>query len=440
MFPYTFQLPRVISILILLVVSFPVWSADAQESFDKGLSAVKSDDYQSAVRYFEQARTAGLNTATLHYNLGVSYYKLERYSDAETAFAKAARSPDMAALAHYNLGLVALAQGNKRKAERMFDQVLKESGSDKLSALAATQLDRLRKDKSAGDNGLVKSLSGIVTGEIGYDDNVTLEANDINRPTGKDDMYYSVFVYGDGRAIDGRKHDLRLAASLYSTRYQDFDIYNEDDVELGAVLEQKIKDWNVDAGAHLGWTYLDSSGFTRSQILRVQGKHRLSKTQQLRLRYEFNKIDELDSVYAYLGGWRQRFRMDSTWKYGGKHLRLTYQLELNDREDLLTPRFTSFSPTRHSVRAQGKLPVTDKLDAVLEGRYRFSKYNDASEQADGSFVTREEDRYRLIAKAVYYLAKNADLSGEYNYTKNDSNLVGNSYTRNQYMLRISYLW
>ncbi len=441
MFQYTSRLPRVFPVLLLVfAIQLPLCGEAAPSSLEQGVSALRAADYHAAVRYLEQARAAGIDTAGLHYNLGVAYYRLERYRDAEAAFAKVARTPEMAALAHYNLGLVAAAQQDTRKAERLFDQALKESDSAKLSALAASQLKRIRREDPVRRNGFLESLSGIVSGEVGYDDNVTLDANDLSLATGKDDTYLSLFLYGDGVIAKNLDSTVRADASLYSVRYNDLGSYNQDDLEAGIGFETAKSGWNLDAGVRLGVTYLDGNNFTRAEIIRLQGSRKLSEQQTLRLRYEVRRIDDMDAAYAYLAGWRQQLGADSIWKDGGKRLRVGYRLELNDREDLLSPRFTSYSPTRHNLRAQGVLPVSEKLDAVLELQYRYSRYNDANALPDGSFVTREEHRYRAIAKAVYAFNRNTDMALEYIYTKNDANLADKNYTDNQYSLNISYLW
>lgn len=432
---------NIVFILILfLSFQFPVWGASARSLFDQGLKIFKAGDYAKAAQYFEQARGQGLDDARLYYNLGVTYYKLERYQEAENAFVKVTNNKDMAPLAYYNLGLVALKEENKQQADHWFRKVLSTSHTRKITRLATDQLRILGYNVASQKRSVLPGVI-LLSGGVGYDDNVTLQPDDLlSSASGQEDMYFEFFGYGNKQIAGFGNKTLRIEGNLYSTRYDDLSAYDLDDAGFSLVLSNELEKWTIDSGLMVGATYIDGNGLNRTTTISVEGKRDLSSNHRLSLSYELAHVDELENVYSYLAGWRHQAQAESIWKSEGKELRLSYRFEFNDREDIRIPRFTSYSPTRHTLRVRGVMPVNDRMKASLELGYRNSRYHDASEQLDGGFITRTDDRYRTIARLIYKITDNADLSAKYTWTDNDSNITDKRYSRNQLEMGLSYLW
>ncbi len=97
--------------LIALTIFFSAeLMASAEVDFEKGVTAFKSGDNESAVRYFESARNQGMDSVALRYNLASSYFKMERYDDAKAQFLLLLEVDAMFELASFNLGLIATRQ------------------------------------------------------------------------------------------------------------------------------------------------------------------------------------------------------------------------------------------------------------------------------------------------------------------------------------------
>ena len=413
-----FQKIIVYILFLFLIIQYPVWGTTVQDLFNKGVDAFRSHDYKVALDYFERAQGGGLDNTKLYYNLGVTYYKLERFRESENAFLKVVHDPDMQQLATYNLGLIALKQGNNQKAESLFRKTLALNKSNKLAQLSAEQLNLL-----------------------GYDDNVILQADVLKTSTSnQDDTFFELFAYGSKKIAQLSNNALQIEGSLYSTRYSDLSAYNLDDLNVGVVLSGNLDQWVSETGLSEGATYIDGIGLDRTTTLKLGAERKFSQGNKLRLRYSLNRIDNIDNSYSYLAGWLHQIQIDSTSTHGSQNIRFTYRFEYNDRNDLLTPRFTSYSPMRHILRLRTMFPISSRLNAFIDLRYRYSHYNDASQQLNGSFITRTDNRYRVIVRGVYSLGKHTDLTGEYSHTKNISNLSTEEYTRNRYQIYIAYIW
>ena len=109
---------RYISILcfwVLISINCMVIGDPADRYFEIGVRAAQKQQYQVALKAFVQAKSAGLDSPELHYNLGVVYYKLERFDKAASNFKRLIQNPEYSAVAFYNLGLVDLKQDWNRK-------------------------------------------------------------------------------------------------------------------------------------------------------------------------------------------------------------------------------------------------------------------------------------------------------------------------------------
>jgi tetratricopeptide (TPR) repeat protein len=427
-------------LLILLAMQSPVWGSPARDLFDRGVEAFRSQDYVTALQFFEQARSEGLDDNKLYYNLGVTYYKLGCFADAERTFLNVENDQEMRPLASYNLGLVALKQENYKQAEQWFRKTLNLSKSDKLAQLSVEQLKKLGYDVPFQRREAYPGFA-MIRGSLGYDDNVILHADILtSSAANQDDSFVEFFAFGNKQIAQLGNKPLQIEASLFDIRYSDLSSYNLDDLYLGLKLESNLEKWIIDAGLSQDVTFIGGNGLIRTATLQMMGSHRISDRNKLRLRYRLSRIDDMDTAYSYLAGWRHQAQLDSTLKVGRQQIRFTYRFEYNDREDLQAPLFTSYSPTRHTLGVRSIFPIAGRLKASVDLRYRYSHYHNASEQFDGSLITRTDKRYRVTARAIYSLSKQADLTGEYTYADNISNLPVEQYTRNQYQLNLSYLW
>ncbi len=417
-----------VAILVLLGASTAYAAVDAKSYFAAGLQAFRAGNYQQARDQFARARRAGMRGAVVDYNLGVSHYKLGEYRDAKRAFLRVTEHPPMAPLAYYNLGLVAVKLNDPDEAWRSFQQARAASDDARLQALANEQLDRLRPIRPRPADEWIVSLSTAA----GSDDNLiepTLET-----ATTESDTFVELFAMASGPLTGSTLDGVQLALSAYLVRYQDLDDYDMNVLHAELLKLRPLGSWQTELGGRFEQSTLGSNDYLRTLGLVVGGRRPVNEALEFRVRYLFDNLDALDNAYDPLQGTRHRFRTEARWRSPVRRVRLAYELELNDRDDLRDGTlFSSYSPTRHTARIVTDRRISARWNVEGELQYRKSKYNDANVLTDGTQVRRDDDRYQAGIRLARSLDLDWQIYAEYRYTDNVSNITVYDYERNLFM-------
>ncbi len=425
-------------LLALLLNSSIAWTAP--DAFKTGVEHFKNGHYKEAISHFKKARQAGNESAVLHYNLGVSYFKLGRYRAAQDQFLMISRHKKLGALACYNLGLVAYKLKSNSAAVRWFRRSIERSNNPKIEKLASAQLRKLQ-PRSASRSAATKTgrWSGFFSEGIGSEDNVTRINEDITVSGAQSDIYWSAYGNLNYQLLGDRTQgtQLRLGAGL--SRYKELSNYNQGLLNLGLYQYTTLNGWRLRYGLHYYYDELDGSGFQERIKASTRLSYRLNRRQRLRFNYEVSRLNEINPAYSYLSGLRQRIKAEHTLQNRDLRFRLRYTLELNDREDRQGPSsFTSYSPTRHTLLASVKSPVSESWSARTDLEYRYSGYPDANIANNLTTGTREDQRLRASLYATYHLSRNADIELRYRHTRNSSTLTYYEYSNNHLMLSVDY--
>ncbi len=139
------ELQRTLAIvLVCLCTTTTVYAqSNAEARFREGNTLFRSGIYETALRRYREAASAGLDTPTLYYNTGIAAYKVGQYDLAEAAFRRAQNSSRLAALALYNLGLTYRELRRPLEAEQSFRAAASASTSRDLANLASRAADSL---------------------------------------------------------------------------------------------------------------------------------------------------------------------------------------------------------------------------------------------------------------------------------------------------------
>jgi tetratricopeptide (TPR) repeat protein len=418
-------------VFILAFFFHSAWAQEGVQVFEQGLEAAKKKNYPEAVKFFLQAQRLGYQSPTVDYNLGVAYYKLGKFNDAKVAFLPLLKDPEFEQLAAFNLGLVANKSGNETEAIRWFQRAYDNGQNKSITTLAAEALGRLGvriEQESAGStrdpwNGFA-SLAWV------DDSNVTLANDDLTGVSSESDTALD-FLGAANYWIRGDRDDgLQLTLSALFQNYTSLSQYNFSQVLAGFSRYGSIDHWRLRFTGSWSESYFDAMRFQRVLTAEARGHYPLSAQRQLRLRYRMSRIQSTDGQYNYLEGWRHQFRIGTHLNSEGRRYTSYYQLEINDRKGIDNVNgFTSYSPTRHTLRVRSKIPVTKKWDAALDVRYRFSLYEDDHNIFTDVTKIRQDNRYRLGATLSHEFAKQWEFELDYTYTKNNSNINAYSYTR-----------
>ena len=431
-------MPRRISRLIIVVSLFlgvaPAQAVGAAtpgaQAFEQGVEVFRAGDYQAALESFLEARRADMDTPGLRYNLGATYYRLQRYSEAEGEFQALAGNPEWAAVAHYNLGLIARRMGREQQAIEHFERAQSTTDDSNLRALADTALERLGRAPLPSPpprTVTVASLAG------GYDSNVTLSQDAaIVGSSNQSDFFAEAFAAASHRLTGTTARGSYADGGLVLRKYGDLDQYDLVALRGGLRYAADSGRLQTSAGGYFDVIYFGGERLEQAAMVDVQARRRMDAGDDLRGRYQLAHIDGVGG-FDYLDGWQQRFTADAGFASAPAHLRVGYQLELNNRRDLQQGgEFFSYSPTQHSLFAIATLPKVGGWGTDVRGEYRISRYNDPNRLDGGSReVTREDIRYSFALRANRRLTALWRVFIDYSNYRNESNLNAYDYVRYQ---------
>ena len=421
-----------------------VVAQNASDYFKQGVKAAESGKYRAALVKFQKAKKAGLDSIALKYNFAVTFYKLGQYEEAKKLFTELAGVPKFKQIAYYNLGLVANKQKDKSMAVRWFRRaywVGKNPGgaskkNKKIKVLAAEALKRLgaplRKKSSTN-----KKWKGYVSAAMSSDSNVTRVNEEIAGAVSQSDTSVVLSAYGAKWLLGRGSGGVRFFLNAYLRQYSTQNLYDYERFKVGLARYDYLGSWRLRYGGNWSEATFGGKKYQRLLSAEVRGRKPLSGNTQLHLRYKASQISATNPVYDYLEGSRQQFRVGARIKTGADRFRVYYQLELNDRQDFVgvSPVFSSYSPTRHTLRVTGRWKYFDGWAVRLGGRYRISKYNDDNVFSDGTIdgtaERREDSQTRFTARLTKKFDKNWRIGAEYRVTNNNSSIDPESYDRSQ---------
>lgn len=408
--------------ILLLTLGFltitPSYAAAGDTDFRAGITAFKAGNYNQAILAFEQARRKGKHSSALYYNLGVSYYKSGQYQNSKAAFRKLLNDKNFRQLADYNLGLVALAQHRQDEATIWFRKAAASHDSKKVSALAQHMLNRHAPHRS------VHRISGLLNLGYGHDSNVTLAST--GTPTQRSDNYTQLFGFISIPA--GR---ILINASVFEQNYQSVNSADFTQLSAGVTYPFKHHQWLLMPAVSLNKDELGNSNFITLTNLQLTANRPLSAKTRLQLRYRYSDIKADAASYTYLQGSRQQFRVQASRPTPWGRLRVRYELELNNRQNLST---ANYSPTRHTLLARLRQFPWHGWRTRETLSWRQSHYGSVGG------VSRSDTRYELALTADTRVAKGWRGGVRYTYADNQSNLAKESYTRNDIQAYLNWLF
>ena len=152
------------------------------------------------------------------------------------------------------------------------------------------------------------------------------------------------------------------------------------------------------------------------------------------MRYRYEDIKSDNTLYDYLEGWRQRARAEYR-NYSVKNIKqIYYELELNDRGELVTLTFTyDYSPTRHTIRGI-YTHIIKRWWLTGDLSYRFSDYESSST------IDREDDQWKLALSADYHFDRTFKFTTKVQYTDNESSIDRYIYDKSVIKIGLSKLF
>jgi tetratricopeptide (TPR) repeat protein len=404
------RLAALLLILLCTVIS-PCATAAAAQDWDAGRQAFAAGDFSSALLFFEMSRDAGLQGPAVHYNIAVCQFELGQYEDARRTFGHiSANYPEMRGLAQYNMGLAQRRLGNAGKARQHFINAWEVSADDeKLRSLSAAMLEELVPDDPP-------DWYGAFALRFGHDDNVALR-DSLGLPAGVTSESPMLDAFASLSGTPPGLGAVLLDASVYAIAYADADDFDQTEVRLGGLYTAAPGDWWLEAGVHFVYGTLGGSDFEREIAVSARAVRHLHDASSIDAQFRYDKIDELDALFAGIAGSRQRLDLRYRLDLASHTFMFRYGIETNDRAD------AAVSPSRTALHADYRFqPVSGwGLEAGIS--FRASEYDDLETPRTEDLTTFTAALTRTVADAWLFAL-------QYQYSDNDSGDPAFSYERN----------
>jgi hypothetical protein len=404
-----------LSYAVCIAALFTAGAARAQpmDPFPAATAAFEAGDFLRALSLFQAARESGVDSAALYYNLGVSQYRVGDHAEAAATFALVRdRFPDFAALAEYNRGLAMLALGREEQARAAFERARAE-GDERLRELAGRALDSLAPAPTPAAATAARWV-GYFDGSVGHDDNVAL-VDALSLPATISASSSFTELAGYAGASLGNRVPLRLGFSGYTVRYADAPQFDQDAVRVDLGIGWSPGTWDIEAGPYLGETWLDGDGFERTVGVGLSAVRPLTANLAFELRASRDDLEAPSSRFDFVEGTRERLRLGLDHSGNRTRLRVSYELEANDRAA------ASVSPERQRLALRYERTLTDRWSLDASAAYRRSDFDDLA-------LPRRERLTEASGAARRRLPRGWLLSAQYRYADNDSSAPQFSYT------------
>jgi tetratricopeptide (TPR) repeat protein len=424
---------RTLTCLLLLLFALAAHAAEpGRESFDAGVAAYRSGDVAGALTAFEQARDAGYDTPQLRFNLGLCYYRLERYAESRAQFEALRSQPGYAGVADFHLALIAAREGNEGGARDLWRSL--ERGPDAaLAQRASAALERLSAPESA------PGATGYLLAGVGYDDNPVLLDESVQPAGGIGSAEADVFAVFTAPLGGTARAATVLHAGAWLKDYFEDNGADQRGLFVGLARETADRARRGSFGLDASASTLDGEDFLR--IVSVDAMRGVALTAAgARYLAQLSRIDAAEP-YGHLEGWRARLGASRAWRAGEGLLRLGYEFEANDRQDLADGNeFFSHSPLRHRFDLALERP-TGRGSWRWTLRWRESRSRDPDRYTQGMAVVEQRRTESLLQAGVQWrraFARDLYWLLEYQYSSNDATPDAFDYTRNAGLLGLEW--
>lgn len=405
----------ILTLVLYLMMTGRQILASPVDAFYAGIIAFQKNQYSQALELFIKAKSGGMDSAQLNYNLASVYYKLEQYQLSKRYFKTLLRNPVLGFQAQYSLALIEHKTGNKKGAIELFEKSIELTKDPRLIALVTKQIDTLNGQRSKQPKNWFVYLSPA----YGYDSNIANTPS--SNPTDLSGSFLQALIYSEIEVLANGRNTLHLVFTHFSKDYQDDNDFNLSTSILGTEYRTLFRGWNLHYGLDIGRSAFGGDDYLSRQTIKFTSKKQLTPKRDLRLALRLENISSLSSQYDFLDGDRTEIKTQYRVSHQLREYRFIYQFENNDRRDKDTQ---NFSPTRNLIGLEFRDNFREKFKAGVKLDYRDSDYGSTSAQ------NRRDKRTRFGVHGDYQLDRNWTAKLEVLLTRNQSSIEASDY-RNQ---------
>ncbi|MBN2063033.1 MAG: DUF560 domain-containing protein [Deltaproteobacteria bacterium] len=394
-------------------------------NYDMAFLYYKMENYSQAAMLFEEIASEEPENILAYYHGGISLYKIKEYQRAANFLMNASKlSPTIKPSGYYYAGVCYMHMGDIVKAKNLFIYVKENSDSKSLKDHASMWLETIKNREK-------EQLPYNIYVKLGYqyDSNVRLAALNEDIYSNKDDYVTVGYFSGSYRFINKQEYVLGAGYNHFQNWHNDleqydligsiFNIYGQ--YHTGALT------YSLSFLPHFYW--VDSSRYMRKQQLKPEISYKIS--------------DELLLRFSYSFYWNNHLRDDGRDGHTNDPS-LTLYYSLKDRQGYLfagigyedeSTTHPDHDYDKWNVNAGLSHQIPWDLNLNISGKSSSRDYDNVNSLYS---VKREDRKYNgsiSLSRQMFYDWLN--IVGEFNYTKNRSNIKEFEYKRKIWTLSLT---
>lgn len=387
-------------------------------SYDMGMLYYKTDAYDRAISAFDAVLAEDPTHVQALYHAGTSSVMRGRYAAAIDYLERASAASDSVKPgASYYMGISYYRLFEYEKALSNFDYAASAAATTILREDAErwAQITRMHIDRE-------KPWRLYAKAGVQYDDNVQLAPLDSDRFAEESDYAAVLFVSGRYVSDAAAPTDIGIGYSHYQTFYRDFDEYNFTG-SIGEVFAEHTAGRAVFGLFYIpAYYWVDNNSFLMQHQVRPEIRWRLEWAGEIGFSYSYVRNNYFTD--ARRDGHTHEYNidyfhglegLDGYWFSGAGY---THNNAFHDDE----------AYTLTSLRTGLSVGFLEQYRLRVQGDFRDRRYDNR----DSLFNEKRKDkRYGASAAAIWTPAAGRfDISLEYAYIRNDSNINDFDYRRN----------
>jgi len=406
----------------------PVWETDPEISglqFDWAYLHFKLEDYSKAAALFMDVANKDPDNILALYYAGITLFKSGQYKKAADHLVSAAdKSPSVKDNGYFFSGICYQRIGDMEKAVEKFEYLKSYAESQALRESASEWLKALEKMKKA-----YKPYSLYVKLGYQYDDNVTLDFVDEDQPSGKDDFVSVLFFSGKYHLIDTATYQIGAGYSHYQTWHQDLTDY--DMVGFIGSIYGKYRLYPLTCGITYYPTYyrLGGDGFLMRHHIKPELTYEARDNLLLRLSFNYYSNNYLEDHNR--SGHTNEGELKILYGLANKRGYCFGEIGVENNHS----SHPDYDYAQYQAHMGASINVMEKLILKISGEL----YDKIYDNIDSFFgVKRSDTKYRgsiSLSSEIFY--EWLTLSGEFEYTKNNSNINDYEYRETVTTLSVS---
>ncbi len=389
--------------------------------YDMAILNYKRADYSKAADLFIKISQQNPSDAVSRYYAGMSLFKQEQYKDAVNYFTAASeKHPSLKTNSYYYAGICYLKTGENETAAEKFTYVKEHAESEILREYALKWLQAMEQQKKS-----MKPYHIYLKISYQYDNNVKLEPPnqqniEYDDYEDKDDYFTKGYVSCTYNFVHQKDYQIGAGYSYYQTLYNHLHEYNL----TGSIF-------NLYANYHsdpviLGISYipsyywLDSDIFLMRHQIRTDIRWNIDKNVMSRLSYTYSGDNYFEDNES--DGHSNEVLSDIYYRIGNKGY-LLWELGYEKNSASGDDKDYSLINTKLGIM----INLLWDINFAVTGEYSSKKYDNPDSDA---YIKRRDNKYNgniSLSRMIFY--EWLDISAEFDYTKNDSNMDDYEYER-----------